>query len=220
MVSWLKRFAVPVAAVALFAAMPRAASADTVTTSSTGSFAAAGTDIASGSSLTTSTGNTALSYAGTGDFSADLTKVVTLGSFTLTTSLDTSSGGETFNALDQFTVNISQVINPGSIAGGNSSTGNLVAVGTIHAGSGGDLVINFNPNPVSIDGKSYLLLNATISGPTGVGASGSGTGLLQAALTNPTAAVPLPSTRGWASASSAVWAAPVPSSRSVGAATY
>jgi len=195
MVSWLKRFAAPVAAVALFAAAPVVASADSITTSSTGAFTAAGTDHVVLGSLNTQSNNTSLSYAGTADFSADAEKVITLGEFTLSTLLGPTVAGEKFNSNDKFTVTINQVVTPPGTASSDTSSGKLTTTGTIHAGSGGVLILTFNPNPVTIDGKEYTLLSTTISGPTGVGLAGAGHGMLQADLVNPTAtAVPLPST--------------------------
>lgn len=165
------------------------ASADTIATSSTGTFAAVAPDTGTGTNtLTTGTGTTSLKYTGTTDFSGDVVKVITLGTFALSSTA--AAPGDSFNPLDTFTVDISQTVTPGG-PGSGMSTGDVVTVGTIHPGSGGAEVISFAPNPVIIAGKSYTLLTAVISGPT---TSAPGGGMLQASLLNPTAGpgTPLP----------------------------
>lgn len=177
------------AALAIFG-VGAVASADVITTSSTGTFSAVAPDTGTGTSTLATPAGTTLTYTGTTDFSGDVTKIVTLGSFSLAT---TSLTGDVFNPADDFTVDIAQVVTPG-VPGSGTSTGDVVTVGTIHPGSGGAEVISFLPNPVTIGGKSYLLLTATVSGPTATGPLGAGSGLLQALLTNPTAGpgTPLP----------------------------
>jgi hypothetical protein len=188
MMSWLKRLAAPVAAVALFGLLSVAeVKADTISTTSTGTFTAAGTDVASGSTIKTASGNTVLTYVGAADFSLDLEKVITLGEFTLTSSI-TSGTGEKFSNNDDFNLTITQVVTPPGTVGSGTSVGDFKAIGTIKVGSGGEQIVNFQPGTVLIGGKSYELIDVTISGPTPLGP---GHGLLQATLTNPTA-VPLP----------------------------
>jgi len=179
------------AALAIFG-LGAVASADVITTSSTGSFTAAGGDTAAASTLTSASGLTTLTYTGLPDSSSDSVKLITLGTF----SLASTSTGDAFNTEDTFTVTILQTLIPGG-PGSGSSTGEVETVGTIHPGSGGAELITFgegalSPNPVVIGGKTYMLEAAFISGPPATG--GPGTGLLQAMLTNPTAGpgTPLP----------------------------
>jgi hypothetical protein len=160
MVSWLKRFAAPIAVIA-FLGMPAASKAETVTFSTTGSFSAAGSDTIGTASFGTTTyadsllagGGQNLDLAFTGATNAPTGQttpvVVTLG----TLSLIGGGQNQSFANGDQFTLHIDQST-PG-IGGGDSTadiTGNIsfTSVAFTNGVDSGVLTLHFNTNPVLV----------------------------------------------------------------------
>jgi hypothetical protein len=168
-------------AVGLALCFGRSALADSVTFSTTGSFA--GTDSVGGAALVVNT--TTLTFAGASATSAQSSPfaVVNLGTFTLS-SLATPPG-DTFAPNDTFTVSIDQLLPPGT------GTSTASVIGTVTTNSGGALLINFAPDPVAINGESYLVEPTEVPFP----GSNVGKATLQAILSGPvgaTTSTPLP----------------------------
>jgi len=148
--SWIKRLAVPIAAVALFAFAP-AAKAVIVTYNVTSGF----------TSFTS--GELTIAFAGQTTFSVNPPPptAIDLGRFTVTAT-DTNLNGNVDLGASSFSIPFSLTVNQTAPVAGNQVLTSTNINGTINYTAGivgGGLTLDLSPNSWAIDGVTYTLVN-------------------------------------------------------------